>query len=389
MIAGVYIHYPACLVKCPYCDFASGPIPGRTGFNNARYAGLILRELESRRHELRGRLISVYFGGGTPSLWGADPVGRVLNGVRTAFPDQAAALEVTLEVNPATVEGGAGFRSYREAGVNRVSIGVQTTSARLLQSLERAHTVEDGLATFQAAREAGFDNISLDLIFGLPGQSRGQVERDVRNLLALQPDHLSIYSLIVEPGTRFGALHKAGKLHPAEAEAAAAMFMDIHRLMTAAGYEHYEISNFARPGKRAVHNTLYWTGGAYLGLGNSAHSFEPAPEGPGGVRRANLRGIERYLTAMENGASALEMEETIAGAAAQTEFLMTRLRMAGGLPLDEYARFFGGLEAGRVRRAATRWVDSGYAEWAGGRLRLTPSGLFLCDEVVVALMPGG
>jgi len=277
----LYVHIPFCVAKCGYCDFNSYALEGlletgRAGADWApRYADALLREMEARCRALGlgGRGVeTLFFGGGTPSLFPPEETARVLDALKRRF-DLSPEAEVTLEANPGAADA-ARFAALREAGVSRLSIGVQTFDDLALRRLDRAHTGEEARAAFRAAREAGFGNVSLDLMFGIPFQTLADAASDLEAALALGPEHISAYELTIEPGTAFHALHARGRLAglPDE-EAALAMWELRDRLLSRAGYERYEISNFARPGFRCRHNLNYWRRGEYLGLGAGAHSF--------------------------------------------------------------------------------------------------------------------
>ena len=277
---GVYVHFPFCTSRCPYCDFA---VAVRPRIPHDEYADGVLSELRARAPWWKGkdgpRLASIYFGGGTPSLWRPDAFGRVLAGARQAFAG-GADLEITIEANPGDLDG-TNLRDLRALGVNRLSFGAQAFQDRLLRRIGRRHEVAAIPRAFEAARAAGFDNLCADLMFGLPGQTMDDWRASLAALCALGPEHITAYALTVEPETRFGALERAGKLNRPGDDLVAAMYSACHETLTSAGHEHYEISSYARPGRRSVHNSLYWTMAAYLGLGVSASSFRPLASGDG------------------------------------------------------------------------------------------------------------
>ncbi len=299
---GVYVHFPFCGSRCPYCDFA---VAVRPTIPHDEYADAVLSELSARAAWWRDgsskepwegsfgpRLVSIYFGGGTPGLWRAEALGRVLLGARQAFAGSHT-LEITVEANPGDLDA-ENLRALRGRGVNRLSFGAQAFQDHLLGRIGRRHEAAAIPRAFAAARAAGFDNLCADLMFGLPEQTMDDWRSSLAALCALDPDHITAYALTVEPGTRFGALERAGKLDRPGDDLVAAMYSTCHAVLTAAGYEHYEISSYAKPGRRSVHNSLYWTMGSYLGLGVSASSFRPLANGEG-WRFSNPRSVGTYL----------------------------------------------------------------------------------------------
>ena len=308
---GVYIHFPYCAKRCPYCDFA---IAVRRTIRHDRYLTAIENELAAKAPWFAGRrAVSVYFGGGTPSLWRPDCVASALHRVLKQFPPASGITpEVTLECDPAELSpltAGADavqrLSALRSAGVNRLSLGAQSFSHRHLLALGRRHGPEDIHAAVRAARQAGFKNVSLDLMVGLQDQSLSELDNDLDALLSTQPEHVSLYLLTVEPRTPLSAAIGRGAAPPVDPDVQAAAYERVRDRLGNAGFVHYEISNFARRDAtrdlRARHNRLYWTGGEYLGLGVGAHSFRRLPAQPGqhpagsGQRFANQRGIDPYL----------------------------------------------------------------------------------------------
>jgi oxygen-independent coproporphyrinogen-3 oxidase len=309
---GLYMHFPWCRARCPYCDFAIAVAP-LDEIPHQAWADAILAELERRAPAVAGLpLASIYLGGGTPALWQPVALGRALAGVREKFevrpggagssPDQAgagrAAMEVTIEANPLDCRP-PHLAALREVGVNRLSIGVQSLDQQELVQLGRDHDVAQARAAVAAARSAGFEAISLDCIYGLPGQTAERLARTLDGLLALDVPHLSAYQLTVEERTPLAAQVARGEVVPEPDERQAAAFMQVHEALTAAGYQHYEVSAYARLGAQAVHNARYWVCAPYLGLGNGAHSLLPDADGDGDgmIRLANHRSVRRYLEA--------------------------------------------------------------------------------------------
>jgi oxygen-independent coproporphyrinogen-3 oxidase len=308
---GVYIHFPYCVQRCPYCDFA---IAVRRTIRHDRYRDAVERELAHKVPWFAARrAVSVYFGGGTPSLWRPDCIAAVLRSALAQFPPPPGVEpEITVECDPAELSPlRAGpsaverLTALRHAGVNRLSLGAQSFSPRQLQALGRRHGPEDIYAAVVAARQAGFRNLSVDLMIGLLDQSVQELDADLRALLSTRPEHVSLYLLTVEPRTPLSAAIRRGAAPEIDPDAQAAAYRQVCDRLAEAGFAHYEISNFARRDGdhdlRARHNRLYWTGGEYLGLGVGAHSFRRLPPAPGdhpagsGQRFANLRGIDPYL----------------------------------------------------------------------------------------------
>jgi oxygen-independent coproporphyrinogen-3 oxidase len=381
---GVYVHFPFCSVRCPYCDFA---VDTRSPIPHDDYAAAVIGELEVRQpwfvgpDDRRPPLRSVYFGGGTPGLWRPDALGRVLGAARRLFDGPPCEdLEITVEANPGEVSL-EHLRALRAVGVNRLSLGVQAFQDGLLGGIGRNHQASAAPAAMAAARAAGFETISCDLMFGVPGQSSDDWRRSLEALVALGPEHVSAYALTVERGTAFGALDRAGRLTRPDDEAVASMFSFARDILLAAGFEHYEVSSYARPGRRAVHNRLYWTGAAYLGVGASAASFRPLTDGSG-WRFTNPRATETYLRDPRPAAVERRAPEAL-----ENEALWLALRTSDGVDRPAHARRHGRdpLDSPDRREGARRCVQAGWLEVSETALRLTPAGLLFADEVASRL----
>lgn len=381
---GVYLHFPYCLSKCPYCDFASvvaREIPHR------RYANAAVRELRLRGGRLRGRPVhSIYVGGGTPSLWEPEALAMVLAAVRETFA-VAPGAEVTLEANPGASDA-ARFSSARGAGVTRLSIGVQSFSPRTLAALGRAHTPDEARAAFAAARAAGFDDVSLDFIYGVHGQTVDEVAADARAAAALGPEHLSAYALtldkesLAEEVPLARALARGEVALPAD-EAVTQMQRAVAEAYAAAGLSRYEVSNYAKAGFHSRHNALYWTGGEYLAIGAGATGF--LREGPGGVRWSNHRAAEKWLAAVESGALPQASVEPLGAGELFAERVAMGLRLAGGVDLAGACREYG-VELGGRALLVRQLVSQGLAEESQGRVRLTPRGFDVHSAIAARLM---
>jgi putative oxygen-independent coproporphyrinogen III oxidase len=373
MSTSVYVHFPWCLQKCPYCDFASATIR-RPEVPHTIYADAVLRELELRAAEgLRGPLESVFFGGGTPSLWEPRELGRVLSAIRAAFDASTAEVEVTVECNPSSLDAERAA-ALREAGVDRLSIGVQSLDDQRLRFLGRLHDGPGALAALRAA-QAHMPRVSGDLMFGMPEQTPADFLAEVSQLLELGLSHLSVYALTIEPETRFGELHRKGKLQLAKEDAYADTFLACEALLATAGFEHYEVSNYARPGQTSRHNQHYWRGGEYLGLGTAA---------VGCVQRRRYRNQTRPQTYLDaRDVSALEQEsEALDGQAIVREALMLGLRTSEGVSLGELeAR--AGVDPRRGReRPLARALERGQLSLQGDRLRVPHAYWLQLDGIV-------
>jgi oxygen-independent coproporphyrinogen-3 oxidase len=343
---------------------------------------VVIAEIEARRGWFAGAgpLVSIYFGGGTPGLWRADAVARVIAAGRAAFAG-GADLEITVEANPGEIDE-PHLAALRAAGVNRLSLGLQALDDRLLSALGRNHGAAAGPAAMRAARAAGFTDVSVDLIFGVPGQSLDDWSRTVDGALALEPDHVSAYALTVERGTAFGALDRAGRLPRPDDEAVAVLFEHARAALAAAGLPPYEVSSYARPGRRARHNALYWSGAPYLGVGASAASFRPLDDGCG-WRFSNPRATDTYLASARAGGGsprAVHAERRTA-ADLENEALWLGLRTVDGVARAPHRARHGVDPLERRQAEADRCVAAGWLAIDDARLHLTPRGFLFADEV--------
>jgi oxygen-independent coproporphyrinogen-3 oxidase len=379
---GVYIHFPYCRKRCPYCDFA---VHARARIPHDRYADAVVRELAVRAPLFDGRrAVSIYFGGGTPGLWRPDCIARVVAAIRARLA-VAGDAEITVEANPDDLPR-AQLDALRAAGVNRLSLGVQSLEPRHLHTLGRLHGPDEAHRAVTEARAAGFDNLSVDLMFALPTQLVSELDRDLDGLLALAPEHLSIYNLTVEERTPFGAMERAGLIAIADSGVQAEMYERVMARMARAGFEHYEISSYARPGRRARHNTLYWTGGEYLGLGCSAHSHRRLDEG--GERFATVRSVDDYFAVQQRMGSAplpedpaLYLYERLSADALEREGLWLGLRLLDGVDRAAHAARHGLDPALRHAGEVARLAAEGLLEVTPERLRLSARGVLFADEV--------
>ena len=370
--AGIYIHIPFCRSRCSYCDFATGLFESALA---ERYVLNLAKEIRSFREvETPEPVDTIFFGGGTPSLLTPDQVGTILNAVKERFA-VAARVEVTMELNPGTVTP-EGLSAFRQLGVNRASFGAQTFDDSELARLGRSHSADDTRRTFRYLRDAGFDNVSFDLIAGLPGQTLAGWRRNLDEAFSLQPEHLSFYMLEVHEGTPLAKHIRTGLQPKPDEDLAIGMYELMLDRASEAGYEHYEISNLCRPGFESRHNTKYWTGAPYYGFGCSAHSYD------GGSRRwANERDPVRYLGMIERDQRSIVSETQLTETDRQAEAVFLGLRMMQGFSLRDYEQQFGAdLRVGREDDLA-RFREAGLIEWHGDLLKLTRAGALLSNEV--------
>ncbi len=377
----LYIHIPYCVSKCPYCDFnvhVVSKIPER------EYGAALLRELEvyARSDHWRGRgLKSVFFGGGTPSTFSPQSIGRILEQARSLFPFTED-VEVTLEANPEK-EDQKHFSAYRSCGVNRLSLGVQSFQPRLLKFLGRLHSADESREALRVIRQVGFRNFSLDLIYGSPGQSLADLQADLAEALSFQPPHLSAYNLTIEEGTPFHHQLNAGRIRPLPEDEEIAMAELIEETLSRSGLERYEISNYARPGWQSRHNSNYWQGGDYLGIGAGAHSYVSC-EGNSvfGLRWHDERNPARYMEMVKREGTAVAESESVGLAKAAAEFMFVGLRMMNGVSTDDFSGRFGKRPEEFYPQIGA-WVEEGLMEARGGAVRLTRRGVLVSNSIFV------
>ncbi|MDX2021432.1 MAG: radical SAM family heme chaperone HemW [Deltaproteobacteria bacterium] len=379
---GIYVHFPFCGARCPYCDFA---IDVRPDVPHERYAQAVCRELMASAPAFGLPPVSIYFGGGTPGLWRPACVAQVIDCARLVFAAAESPLEVTLEANPGevTLEH---LQALRAAGVNRLSFGIQSFDAQLLTAIGRTHSVSQAHAAIPLARAAGFTNVACDLMFGLPGQTEAHWQQTLAAAIQHGADHLSCYALTVEPFTPFGQREKKGQLQRPDDDAVATMWELADATLTAAGYQHYEVSSYARPGARAIHNTLYWTQGAYLGVGCAAASLRPLASG-GGWRFLNPRAAETYMQRSEQGSLAPAQVEWRTPAELEDEAVWLALRTSRGLDRAAHQRLFGAdpLASPNRAQAAARLQTIGWLQITPTHLLPTVQGLMFADDLATRL----
>lgn len=371
----IYIHVPFCVRKCAYCDFNAYSGLGHLA---APFVDAVFTEI-GRSQAAGCTAATIFFGGGTPTYLPSSDLSRILAAVSETFPIAADA-EITAEANPTTADASR-FREMRTAGFNRLSVGVQALDDRLLRAVDREHTAQEAEAAVHAARDAGFANVSIDLMFGLPGQSREDWDRTLDRALALETEHLSVYSLTIEPGTRFERLHAGGKLNLPIEEDDLWMFEHAIDRLTAAGYEHYEVSNYARPGYRAKHNLVYWANEEYAGFGPGAVSYLD------GRRWTNEKLPTRYISRVRTNSELAIDEECLGAEAALAETLMVGLRLREGISCTAIRDRFGIDPLIHYTQILERLRQRGLMEITGDRLRLTHNGLLVANDVFLELLP--
>ncbi len=371
---GIYIHIPFCIRKCPYCDFYS--ITDLSVIS--RFVRAVVREIEMAAVP-PVTADTIFFGGGTPSVLDVGQIAEILEAVHRCF-DISEDAEITMEVNPGTLDARR-LRSLHEAGVNRLNIGIQSFCDLALDFLGRIHTAADGLRTFAAARDAGFDNIGLDLMFGLPDRTPDRWQQDLDTAVRLGPEHLSCYQLTYEAGTPMSVDIEANRFHALPEERAAEMFEQTGRFLASAGYERYEISNFAvSPSKCSRHNLKYWTFAPYLGFGPSAHSFAACR------RSWNVRDIADYLVRIDAGGLPTEGEETLDRTRQMTEAIYLGLRLADGISISRFEnRFQMGFTA-LFGDVVVLFESRGFLVIENGRCFLTRQGMRFADSIAGRLI---
>jgi oxygen-independent coproporphyrinogen-3 oxidase len=378
----LYVHVPFCRLVCAYCDFVT--VGGRAA-DIPRYVEALLCELDAR--PAPGQLRTIYFGGGTPSLLSAEDVTRIIHAARDHWQDVALE-EVTVECNPSQREA-PDWRGLREAGATRISLGVQSLRDADLRALARGHTAREGVDAYRAARAAGFDNVSIDLIYAIPGQSLADWRAGLREALALGPDHLSLYALqvVLVPDEwaappRPGALRWRSRVAERQDDALAAdQYGAAEEIMQAAGYLHYELSSWARPGSESRHNAAYWARRAYTGIGAGAHSYDGETE-----RSWNTRDLDRYLEAAAAGKRPLADRDTLDEPTRAFEAIALGLRRVDGLRRSAFAAEFGQDPVERYSSAVAETMRNGLIEVEGDALRLSPTGRLLGSEALVSFV---
>jgi len=366
----LYVHWPFCVSKCPYCDFNSHV---REHVDQEAWCAALLADLDHEQRLLPGRTLgSIFFGGGTPSLMPPATVAAVIEAAVAGWMP-APDIEITLEANPSSVEA-ARFADLASAGVNRVSLGLQALDDAALRFLGRAHTVGEGIAALETAQRH-FERVSFDLIYARPGQISSAWQTELCRALAFGTEHLSLYQLTIEPGTRFATLSQQGALTPVSPDEGATLFEQTREQMTAAGLPAYEISNHARPGAESRHNLTYWRYGDYVGIGPGAHGRR------GWMATVRHKKPENYLAAISRNGHGLQQEDVLAPTEQVTETLLMGLRLSEGVDLARLRKRTG-ITTLVDRRAVATLEAHGLIEYLEDRLRVTEAGMLVLDSIL-------
>jgi oxygen-independent coproporphyrinogen III oxidase len=373
---GLYLHIPYCLHKCGYCDFNSHPE------NQAEaevYISALLAEIDHYAVKLKGKKVpTVFFGGGTPTILPPAHLDKILGRVKNRF-NLTPSCEISIEANPATVEYET-LEQIRLSGFNRISIGVQSFDAEELKLLERVHNQEEIHTTVDRARQAGFDNLSLDLMFSLPGQSPEKWKSHLQQAVNKKPDHLSAYGLTIEPATSFFKLQERGLLQLPHEDIQLEMLETTIDILQSAGYEHYEISNYAKPGYECQHNLNYWDNGEYLGLGAGASSYL------NGERFKNINLPSRYIREVQAGGTAVESTERLEPLHAMGETIMLGLRQLKGISIENFENRFQVSFNTVYGKVLAPLLEERLITLNQNRMALSRKGLFIADSVILKFL---
>ena len=373
-MAGIYIHIPFCKRRCIYCDFFSTTQSEK----KAEYVHALVRELEMRKDYVGDEEIeTIYLGGGTPSQLSHEELEEIFAYIYKVYKVTPDA-EITLEANPDDLTPEY-VSMLRTLPINRISMGIQTFQEETLKLLHRRHTAQQAIEAFKRCREAGFQNISIDLMYGLPGETLETWEQDLQQAIDLHPEHISAYHLIYEEGTTLWNLREQNKVEEAEEELSLTLFKTLIERLTKAGYQHYEISNFCLPGIHSRHNSSYWTGKKYLGCGPSAHSFD------GISRQWNVSSLEKYLEGIRSNQLDFELEN-LDLYTRYNDFVITSIRTCWGMPLALLRTTYGETLYNYCLRMAKPHIEQGVLEIKEDTLKLTPQGIFISDGIMSDLL---
>ena len=373
--AGLYLHIPFCSSRCSYCDFATGLYKDDLA---ERYVRALVADIRSSRY-FGDSVDTIYFGGGTPSLLGPSQLELILATLHDCFKIDSNS-EITLEINPGSIDGEK-LRAFRSLGINRASFGAQTFDDAELAKLGRSHTTTDTLKTFAELRSVGFENVSFDLIAGLPGQTLAGWQRNIKQALDLRPEHLSFYLLEVHSGTPLAEHIRRGIQPEPDDDLAGVMYEGMLEQAVEAGYEHYEISNLCRPGFHSRHNVKYWTAEPYYGFGCSAHSYDGATR-----RWSHHRDVLKYVTVIENEESPVVDEQQLTQTDVRAEAVFLGMRLMQGVDLLRYRDSFGVDLRDEHAEDLDRFCKAGLVELDGDLIRLTRTGALLSNEVFAAFV---
>lgn len=373
-MAGIYIHIPFCKTRCAYCDFYSTTHEAW----KQQYVDAVCKELVQRKDYLKGETVdTIYMGGGTPSQLSIAQLNALFATIEAHFP-LSKHPEITIEVNPDDVSDSYA-EGLKQTPVNRISMGIQTFDDATLRILNRRHTEQIARMATMRLREKGFQNISIDLMYGLPGETIEQWENDLQQAIALNVEHISAYHLTYEEGTPLYRRLQAGEVSEVNEELSLTFFNMLIDALTKAGYQHYEISNFCKPGMHSRHNSSYWQGIAYLGCGAAAHSFD------GASRQWNIADIKAYIQGIETNAPCYEIE-ALDNATRYNEYIMTGLRTSHGISFEEVAERFGQSFATTCKKSATPHLECGKLITEEHRIKLSREGIFVSDAIICDLM---
>lgn len=372
-MAGIYIHVPFCKTRCIYCDFYSN-----TGLIHTSFLDALSQEIALRKDYFEGEPIdTIYFGGGTPSQLSVDSIRRILDRLMETFP-LSSNPEITLEANPDDLDE-AYVDGLSRLAFNRLSMGVQTFDDAGLKFLRRRHSARQAVEAVKRCQDAGFANISIDLMYGLPNQTLDGFASNIEVALGLDVQHISAYHLIYEQGTKLFRMKQDGEVMPVDEDLSVEMFSLLIKKLAEGGFEHYEISNFAKNGQYSRHNTSYWTGEKYLGLGPSAHSFN------GQERQWNIASLNKYVLGMKNGNPNVEIE-TETPTTRYNEFVLTGLRTMWGVDLERLELEFGEQKRTYFLKNAEKHLKSGMLVPDGQQMKLSKKGIFVSDGIMSDLM---